>query len=268
MEPVEEKKRLPKWVVNLFSWCLPALVLLGAFIGILSPVLDRSMISTLCLLLLIGLIVTRLIFLFRSRRAVGAKIWRAAVWTVLLMALIFLLPFFPLKLHRSIQEDAQSRFEASVSEVFPGYLSEPLELGPVKSVEYHMYLESVAFWTNRSYTLLCRYDPSDYDGAKAALETRYSFRTEPLDAGYVPRGQKAVQIEPYARIGDDCFRFLLPADEDDQDGWDAFYKRCLMVMTNDAEHEIGFIVFQDLDLDEAEDLAEFLNLWCGWKYIR
>lgn len=40
------------------------------------------------------------------------------------------------------------------------------------------------------------------------------------------------------------------------------------MMTNDVEHQIGFIVFQDVDLDYVDDLTEFLNEWCGWKNIR
>lgn len=266
MESEETRRQMPKWVADLLTWCLPSLVLLSAFICILGPILDRSIIATLCLILMIGLVVTRFIFLFRSRRAVWAKIWRAAVWTALLMALIFLLPFFPLKLHRSIQEDAQSRFEASVSEVFPGYLSEPLELGPVKSVEYHTYLESVVVWTNRSYTLLCQYDAADYDAAKAALEAGFIFRTERMKTGYRIQGQDETQIEPTARIGDYYFRVLWPKDGDEE-SWE-FYKESLFMVTNDVKHEIGFIVFQDIDLDEATDLTLFLNEWCGWKYVR
>ena len=266
METNEQKRCLPRWTVNALIWCGPALTLAALFICIPGLILDRGTMVTLLPVLLLGLIITRLIFLFRSRRAVWAKIWRAAVWTALLMALIFLLPFFPLKLHRSIQEDAQSRFEASVSEVFPGYLSEPLELGPVKSVEYHTYLESVVVWTNRSYTLLCRYDAADYDAAKAALEAGFIFRTERMKTGYRIQGQDETQIEPTARIGDYYFRVLWPKDGDEE-SWE-FYKKSLFMVTNDVEHEIGFIVFQDIDLDEATDLTEFLNEWCGWKYVR
>ena len=268
METAENKRRLPKWAVNLLIWCMPALVLLSVFICKLNPILDRSIIGTLCLILLIGLVVTRFIFLFRSHRAVWAKIWRAVVWVVLLASLVFLIPFFPMKRHRCILNNAQSQFEESVSKVFPGFLSAPLELGPVNSVEYHTYMESVAIWTMRSYTLLCRYDPSDYEAVKTSLETRHSFRTKPLDTEHAYPSKEVAQLEPYARIGNDCFRFVLPADEDNQNGWDDFYKRCLMVMTNDVEHEIGFIVFQDIDLDEAKDMAEFINDYCGWKYIR
>ena len=206
------------------------------------------------------------------------KVKRPFAWFVPLLLLVLFafngcLPF-PIARHKRYEENAQAKFEEAVLKIYPESGSIPVdlvvppEIGSPAATEFHSYWTYMAIYESNAYTLLCSYGEEEYAAAKAAIEARYSFRTEPLDAGYVPRGQKAVQIEPYARIGDDCFRFLLPADEDDQDGWDAFYKRCLMVMTNDAEHEIGFIVFQDLDLDEAEDLAEFLNLWCGWKYIR
>ena len=59
--------------------------------------------------------------------------------------------------------------------------------------------------------------------------------------------------------------------EDGEKGYyDTFYKRCLLVVTNDTEREIGYISFMDMDLElhEARDLAEFVNEYCGWKYIR
>lgn len=271
MEAVEKKKRLPEWAVKLLIWCVPSLVLLGAFTFLFGRalMLERVNIPIFCVILLIGLVVTRLIFLFRSRRTVWAKIWRAAVWVVLLVFLVYLFPFFPVKVHIHTRKDAQSEFESSASEIY-GAFPVTLELGPAKTVEYHMFYEWSVIWQTQSHMLLCRYDPSDYDAAKTSLETRYSFRKKSMDTEHsYLLGKEVAQVEPYARIGDDCFRFLLPADGDDQDGWDgAFYKRCLMVVTNDVEHEIGFILFYDFDLDMAEDLTEFINDYCGWKYIR
>ena len=75
------------------------------------------------------------------------------------------------------------------------------------------------------------------------------------------------QIEPYTRIGDDFFRVLLPRDGE-REFTDEFYKGCILIVTNDVRHEIGYIAFSDFDLDMAEDLAEFLNDYCGWEHIR
>ena len=38
-------------------------------------------------------------------------------------------------------------------------------------------------------------------------------------------------------------------------------------MKNDVERQIAYIAFSDIDLDEAENLTEFIVEYCGWKYI-
>ena len=259
METCKNKRYFPRWAANLLIWCCPALVLLLAFVCIPSLILDRDTVVTLVPVLFVGLIVTRLIFLFRSHRTVGAKIWRAAVWTVLLFVQLCLIPFLPLKLCRATEKDAQSRFEASVAEVLPDALPFPLELGSPESVVLHKYLFSNVLFTQKADTLLCKYDAADYEAAKATLEARCRFRTEPLENGYV-----GVRLKPYVCIGDDSFRFLFPEDGNDSE----FYKRSLLVVTNDAEHEIGYILFGDIDLDCARSLTDFINEDCGWKFIR
>ena len=259
METCKYKRYFPRWATNLLIWCCPALVLLLAFVCILSLIPDRDTVVTLVPVLFVGLIVTRLIFLFRSHRTVGAKIWRAAVWTVLLFVQLCLIPFLPLKAYRVTEKDAQSKFEASVAEALPDALPSPLELGSPESVVLHKYLFSNILFTQKADTLLCKYDAADYETEKAALEARYRFRTEPLESGYV-----GAQLASYVRIGEDSFRFLFPEDGNDSE----FYKRSFLVVTNDAEHEIGYILFGDFDLDCTRSLTEFINEDCGWKYIR
>jgi len=228
---------------------------------------NRKRLFVFCMILILGLIITRLIFLFRSCRAVGAKVWRCVVWIILTIFLFFFSLFF-LSLgehHRVTEVNARQEFEEAVEHVYPEALPAPLKLGSPKSIVLHKYLNYAIIFQTRSYTLLCQYDDADYSAAIAALENRYCFRTELLDAGYVDNPEKQL-IEPYAEIGNDHFRFLYPNNEDKPIR--EFYKRSLLVVTNDVEREIGYILFDDFDLDEAEDLTEFINEYCGWKYVR
>lgn len=168
--------------------------------------------------------------------------------------------------HNSTKVNAQSQFETKVDTLLPNVLPMPLELDSPKSIVYHEYRSHpFGVFQSLSYTLLCQYDDAEYKAAKAALENRYRFRTELLDAGCVDDPEKQL-IEPYAEIGNDHFRFLYPNNEDKPIR--EFYKRSLLVVTNDVEREIGYILFDDFDLDEAEDLTEFINEYCGWKYVR
>ncbi|MBQ2618242.1 MAG: hypothetical protein IJK24_00460 [Oscillospiraceae bacterium] len=103
--------------------------------------------------------------------------------------------------------------------------------------------------------------------APAALEIQYSFRTEPVIGYSKLNGDDALLLEPYVRIRNDAFRFLFPWDGADEYG-DRFFKTCLLFVTNDKTHEIGFVAFDDFDLDEARDLTQFNNEYCGWSVIR
>ena len=169
--------------------------------------------------------------------------------------------FFPRELHRCTRGKPQERFEAAYCEIFPKDSLLPLELGTPESTECHSCVWSALIFESHSRTLLCRYGEADYPQARAALEVRYKFRTEPLATG----GEHS--IEPLVQVGDDSIRGLLPGDGDNLYG-DRYYKRCLLVVTNDVRHEIGYVLFEDVDLDVAEDLGEFLMDYCGWKQIR
>ena len=116
--------------------------------------------------------------------------------------------------------------------------------------------------------LLCRYGAEDYQAEKAAVEARYVFRTKPLETGKVEDGE-TLTISPYARIGGDEFRFVLPEDDpENKNVHYCFYHRSVMIVTNDETKEIGYLFFKDKELDVAEDLTEFLNNYCAWKLIR
>ena len=278
MDEAENRKRRPPWAGKLLIWCLPALVLLLLNVVVFHLVPAKDTIITFCAIVILGLMVTRLIFLFRSKRPVWAKVWRAVLWSVLLVVHGFFILFMPWRIYSSTRTNAQSQFETAASEEVyrdssapshGGLLPGTLELGEPKSTVFHRYIWSGAVFQSKSYTLLCRYDEADYEAEKAALEIRYSFRTKPLETESPAFKEEVAVIEPYIWIGDDFFRVVIPGDRDRDDGYlDGFYETSFFVMTNDVRHEIGYVVFQDQDMDYAEDLAEFLNEDCGWKYIR
>lgn len=217
-----------------------------------------------------GLILTRLIFLFRSKRSAGAKTWRTILYVGILLAVLFFGMFSPYEVHRSTQIDAAEKFERAL----PAYgqhrartaLGTP-ELGTPEETTYHYYKTAVAVFESHAHILLCRYSPEDYAAQKDTLEAQYSFRTESVIGDSDFNGENALLLEPYIKIGSDEFRFIFPWDGANAYG-DRFFKTCLLFVTNDETREIGFIAFDDDELDEARDLTAFLNEYCGWSVIR
>ena len=277
MDAAEKKNLLPPWAVKALIWCGPTLFFLLVDTAIFGLVPEKETVATFCLIPLFGLMVTRLLFLFRSRRSIGAKIGLTILWLLLQALLWFVALFFPINLYHHTRSEAPERFENQFSKLYfisttpqdtPNSLLFPLELGTPEALEYHSYVESVLYvFHSSSCTLLCRYEEEEYEAAKTALETRYRFRTELMDTEHSFGDKQVKQIEPYTRIGDDFFRVLLPRDGE-REFTDEFYKGCILIVTNDVRHEIGYIAFSDFDLDMAEDLAEFLNDYCGWEHIR
>ena len=276
MDAAEKKPLLPTRAVNALIWCCPTLFFLLVDTAIFGLVPEKKTVATFCLIPLFGLMVTRMIFLFRSRRSLGAKIALAVLW-LLLQALLWVIALlFPINLYHHTRSEAPERFETSFSKLYylsptqqdtPRSLLFPLELGTPEALEYHSYDKVAFIFLSQSCTLLCRYGEEDYEAAKTALEARYRFRTELMDTEYSFGDKQVKQTEPYTRIGDDFFRVLMPRDgEREFDG--AFYKFCILIVTNDVRREIGYIAFSDMDLDVAENLAAFVLDYCGWKHIR
>ena len=276
MDAAEKKPLLPTRAVNALIWCCPTLFFLLVDTAIFGLVPEKKTVATFCLIPLFGLMVTRMIFLFRSRRSLGAKIALAVLWLLLQAALWVIALLFPINLYHHTRSEAPERFETSFSKLYylsptqqdtPRSLLFPLELGTPEALEYHSYDKVAFIFLSQSCTLLCRYGEEDYEAAKTALEARYRFRTELMDTEYSFGDKQVKQTEPYTRIGDDFFRVLMPRDgEREFDG--AFYKFCILIVTNDVRREIGYIAFSDMDLDVAENLAAFVLDYCGWKHIR
>ena len=277
MDAAEKKPFLPPRAVKALIWCGPTLffLLTELFLYGLVPTEPENFFS-FGLIPVLGLVITRLIFLHRSRRSLGAKAALTLLWVLVLVFLFGVRAVLPREEHRQSRIKAPERFETTFSKFYylsptqqdtPRSLLFPLELGSPESLVCHSHNCSWVIFQSQSCTLLCRYGEEEYEAAKAAVEARYRFRTELMDTEHAVGDKQVKQIEPHVRIGDDYFRVLMPRDgEREFDG--AFYKFCILIVTNDARREIGYIAFSDFDLDIAEDLAEFLNDYCGWQHIR
>ena len=256
-------------IVTLLIWLGPTLALLLINVFLFGLVLNELTILTFLLIPVFGLILTRLLLLLHSRRTSGSKAWRFAVWTILLIVLWFFSLFMPRANHRVTHLNSKSKFEAAASAVFPEFFSGTLELGAPSSTELHKYSTAAAIFESKSYTLLCKYSETEYFAEKAALDDRWSFRTQPLETGASVNDRDGITIEPSTMLGNDVFHFLIPADGTNGiDNSIYFYKYCMLIVTNDVKHEIGYLVFEDPDLDEASDLQDFLIRYCGWNVIR
>ncbi len=265
MDMTNDKKHLPRWVLPVLILIGPPLVLW--YILTYAWGMIMNIISFPFFVLGPGLILTRLFFLFRSHRRVEAKTWRTVLYGILLLLILFLGIISPYQVHRSTQRNAWERFETALP---AGKLRTALgnpELGSQEKTSYHYYKTSVAVFDSHAHILLCDFSPEDYAAQKGRVEQQYTFRTEPLIGSPDLRGENTLLIEPYASIGNDEFRFLFPRDGANEYG-DRYFKSCLILVTNDEAHEIGFIAFDDNDLDEAKDLTQFITDFCGWSVIR
>ena len=266
MEVEMKRSQLPLWAVNLLILLLPGVALwcIWHFVwGMLHTVFSFPF-----FVLFPGLILSRLIFLFRSKRSGGAKAWRLILYLLLLLNVLFLGMFSFYQIHRSSSQDAWDKFISALPEKSKrrAALGTP-ELGTPEDMRWHEYETHGAVFESHAAILLCRCSPADYAARKAALERQYSFRTEPLIGSAGISGENALLVEPSARIGSDLFRFIFPDDDANAYG-DRYFKSCLLLVTNDERCELGFIAFSDDELDEAEDLTKFLKEYCGWRIIR
>lgn len=166
-------------------------------------------------------------------------------------------------------EDAAAAFVSAVSkeDISGASVLLPLDLGRTESEAYYCYRKSVYLFESVCHVLLCRYAAADYQAVRIAAEARYPLRTKALETGEFRDG-KPVTIPPYGKLGDDEFRFIMPKDQpEDPSIRYYFYHHSVMLICNDAAHEIGYLVFRDKDLDGAKDLSEFLKQDCGWRLI-
>ena len=155
-------------------------------------------------------------------------------------------------------QEGLSRYESYVG-TYVDPLPELEDLGQPADVEFHYFANrSAALLGSDCSTLICTYSPDDYATMTAELEDRYTFHTEPLDAG-------ETDLPPLYTLDGYEFRFL----EMHMDTYHLMYpKTMILIGTNDETHEIVWSCYDDDDLDYIPDPVDFLLEDCGWKYIR
>ena len=185
------------------------------------------------------------------------------VFSILILAGAFILAIFLMTSgHFSIYDHAKGQDALDLYEKDIGHydlMPEATDLGNPEQIEYHYFFNQIAtFFDSDCYTLICSYSPDDYATMTAELEDRYTFHTEPLDAG-------ETDLPPLYTLDGYEFRFL----EMHTDTYHLMYpKTMILIGTNDETHEIVWSCYDDDDLDYIPDPERFLLEDCGWKYIR
>ena len=164
--------------------------------------------------------------------------------------------------HFSLHDHAKGQAALDLYEDDIGHyelMPESTDLGNPEQIEYHYFFNLYGiFFDSDCYTLICSYAPDDYAAMTAELEDRYTFHTEPLDAG-------ETDLPPLYTLDGYEFRFL----EMHTDTYHLMYpKTMILIGTNDETHEIVWSCYDDDDLDYIPDPEDFLLEDCGWKFIR
>lgn len=255
------KTQMTRWQkIGLFAaGLLPGLLfLLGLFLWIFgTAVLTFSYAIDLLILpaLTWGL-------LYRTIRKGWRPLFRAILCILILAASAWLIFQLNIWGHYSLYnhadgENALTHYRDDSSE----YRNMPdvADLGEPERIEYHYFYNQIAlFFDSDCYTLICTYSPEDYTAMCEELDNRYTFHTEPLDAG-------DTELPPLYTLEGYEFRFL----EMETDTYDLDFPQYMtMVGTNDETREIVWSYYDDDDLDYISDPEKFLLKDCGWKYIR
>ena len=250
-----------KVISRLIIWLLPALaIMLTAVVGF-GMIVCVDNVPSFVLLALCGLLFSCVFMICKSKKkSTGVKISLSILCMGVLLVVGFLAILMPKAMMRSTSSDPVSKFEAGVSKVYDGDILMPLDVGNPVSMTYYNYEYMMIIFESRSYTLVCDYDEAGYEEALASLEERYDFRTEALMGGV--ENNETIWLDPVYDIGDEHFRVLAPAD-----GEEGFMKKNIIIMTDDVNHEIAYIVFVDPDLDVVTEMDYFIGSYCGWDHI-
>lgn len=246
--------------IGLFiAGLIPAIwLLLGLYIWIPGDaVLTFPFILTYLLLPTVALIL-----LWRTIRGKKHTAWKWILSILILCLSVFIGVTLMAVGHFSLYDHAEGQKALDKYEEDIGHydlMPEAADLGAPEKIEYHyFYNQWVTFFDSNCYTLICTYSPGDYASMTAQLDSRYTFHTEPLDAG-------DTELPPLYTLEGYQFRFL----EMDTETYDLWYpKYMILVGTNDETHEIVWSYYDDDDLDYIPDPEDFLLDDCGWKFIR
>ena len=122
------------------------------------------------------------------------------------------------------------------------------KFGKSESIESYKY-HSMAIFSQEAYTTIVKYDKDNFESKKSNIESNHKFYSVPVDDE---------EAEPAFSYEDFSFRVEVS---------DWYPKEMNLVGINEATNEIAFITFYDYDLDTIDDYKEFLDYYCGWRYI-
>ena len=227
------------------------LMILGGSVFTLSFILAHLLLPVLTIMLLYRTIRRNE---FTTDRVVFSILILAGA--VLLTLVLMVMGHFSVYDH-SQGDNALEQYESEIGHI--PEMPDPADLGHPERIEYHYFYNQIgAIFDSDCYTLICTYSPGDYAAMCEALESRYTFHTQPLYAG------EGEYLPPLYTLDGCEFRFL----DMDSDAYRLMYpKSMLLVGTNDETHEIVWSYYDDDDLDWIPDPEAFLLEDCGWKYI-
>lgn len=122
------------------------------------------------------------------------------------------------------------------------------KFGEYKNISNYKY-HSMAIFSQEAYTTIIKYDKDNFQSKKSNIESNHKFYSVPVDDG---------EAEPIFSYEGFSFRVELS---------DWYPKEMNLVGINESTNEIAFITFYDYDLDTIDDYEEFLEYYCGWRYI-
>ena len=122
------------------------------------------------------------------------------------------------------------------------------KFGEYKNISNYKY-HSMAIFSQEAYTTIIKYDKDNFQSKKSNIESNHKFYSVPVDDG---------EAEPIFSYEGFSFRVELS---------DWYPKEMNLVGINESTNEIAFITFYDYDLDTIDDYEEFLEYYCGWRYV-
>ena len=122
------------------------------------------------------------------------------------------------------------------------------KFGEYKNISNYKY-HSMAIFQQEAYTTILKYNEDKFEAEKSRIESSYKFYSTPIE------NEEAEPIFSY-----EGFDFRVEISD-----W--YPKEMNLVGINEETREIVYVSFQDYDLDSISDYNEFLEYYCGWRYV-
>lgn len=121
--------------------------------------------------------------------------------------------------------------------------------GDFEEISNYKYY-SMAIFQEEAYTTFLKYDEENFSKEKNSIENGFVFYEAPAEKG---------EGEP--TFSHEGFDFRTEVNEE----W--YPKELHLVGIKEETREIVHVYFEDYDLDTVTDFGEFLDFYCGWRYV-